>query len=81
MNKLIKMAVATAGIGAMLGFTGCGDGAKGPLEEFQALQAKAIEMGMCDKARADKNVDRFKTLSIEEQKKALEQFKRETGIK
>ena len=30
MNKLIKMAVVAAGIGAMLGFAGCGDGGNSP---------------------------------------------------
>ena len=30
MNKLIKIAVVAAGIGAMLGFAGCGDGGNSP---------------------------------------------------
>lgn len=67
MHKSIKMAVIAAGAAAMLGFAGCGEATKE--DQYSSLLDKAAEQGAIAKDGAQVYLEKFKTMSAEQQQK------------
>lgn len=76
MNKIIKMAVVAAGVGAMLGFAGCSNDES----QYEALLREASKItneGKVNEQDVETLMEAYRARTAEQKKEILEQTKKD----
>lgn len=80
MNKLIKMAtMVVVVVGTAMCFTGCGK--ESPESEYAKLLQEGVKVGAIKQAGAESEMAKFKSMTPEQQKKAIEEAKYMVNLK
>ena len=80
MNKMIKMAtMVVVVVGTAMCFTGCGK--ESPESEYAKLLQEGVKVGAIKQAGAESEMAKFKSMTPEQQKKAIEEAKYMVNLK